>query len=146
MSTFYAMPKIDLEALEAQLTAEEFGLVKGIVNTKTGELRVSKPSLPKKIQVPSGNTYGYTYEYKDAADAAKGMTAYVWRMVAFSISPVAQHQCMPCMAFCDLPGTASREERIALEKRMDTLADVVVKSVPVSQWHGVARWQKALGR
>lgn len=145
MTTFNAMPKIDLEALEATLTAEDFGLVKGIVNTKTGELRVSKPSLPKKIQVPSGNAYGYTYEYKDAADASKGMTAYVWRMVAFSISPVAQHQCMPCMAFCDLPGTASREERRALENRLDALAEVVVRSIPITQQHGTMRWAKALG-
>lgn len=145
MTTFNAMPKIDLEALEAKLTAEEFGIVKGIVNTKTGELRASKPSLPKKVKVASDNAYGYTYEYKDAADATKGMTAYVWRMVAFSISPVAQHQCMPCMAFCDLPGTASREERIALEKRMDALAEVVVRSVPITHQHGTLRWAKALG-
>lgn len=145
MNTYYSMPKINLEVLKSVLSPEDFALVQGIVNTKTGELRASKPTLPKKIKVASDNAYGYTYEYKDKNDAAKGMTAYIWRMVAFSVSPISQHKCMPCMAFCDLPGTASREERIALEKRMDALAEVVVRSVPVTEWHGVARWAGLLG-
>lgn len=132
------MPKIDLEALRAALSADDYELVAGIVNPKTGALRASKPPLPRRVATADG------YDYATAADGRKGMTAYVWRMVAFLISPIAAHHCMPVMAFCDLPGEYGDDQR-ALMRRLDALADTVVDTVKTSEWHGVRRWAQVYG-
>lgn len=132
------MPKIDLTALRAALSAADYELVAGIVNTKTGALRASKPPLPRRVATADG------YDYATAADGRKGMTAYVWRWVAFFVSPISQHHCMPVMAFCDLPGEYGDDQR-ALMKRLDTLANAVVDTVKASEWHGVRRWARVYG-
>lgn len=79
-----------------------------------------------------------------------GEAAYVWRMVAFNVSPNRQHQCMPMTADFDMPdhywgddGAAKR--RRARCKELDVLVDALVKAVPKEQWHGVRRWGHALG-
>jgi hypothetical protein len=140
------MPVINLEALKSILPADDFALVAGIVNTRTGALRASKPALPRKVAVPAKNPFypgQKDYAYADEAGRHAGMTAYIWRMVAFMISPVGQHQCMPCTADFDLDG--EYDERRDLAKRLDKLVDAVVDTVPKSQWHGVTRWGLAMG-
>jgi len=143
------MPKIDLDQLKTHLSAEDYALVAGIVNTHTGCLRASKPTLPRKKFYKADPAVARfpgdgDYDYADDAGRQAGMTAYVWRFVAFMISPIAQHQCMPCMAFCDLPGRDPDARRL-LEKRLDALADAVVDTVKMSDWHGVTRWAQVYG-
>lgn len=86
-----------------------------------------------------------------------GRVAYVWRMVAFTISPIRQHQCMPVTADFDVydyyvNGTneygrqsfdhsAIREEC----KRLDAIADAIIDRVPKSEWHGTRSWARAFG-
>jgi len=141
------MPKINLDVLKTRLDAHDYALIVGIVNTRTGALRASKPPVPKKIFVktyaPRFAGDGH-YDYADPIAARQGMTAYIWRNVAFSVSPNPQHQCMPVMDFCDLPGKYGAEQR-ALAKQLDAIVNVVVASVPKTQWHGVARWGQAFG-
>jgi hypothetical protein len=139
------MPHINLTELKQLLPADDYELVAGIVNTRNGLLRASKPQLPKKVRVESDNEYGYTFAYANDVDARKGMTAYIWRMVAFNVSPHSQHHCMPCTADFDLPGHHNKE-RMTLAKRLDDIVDVVVKTVPVEQWYGVSRWSGLIGR
>lgn len=81
-----------------------------------------------------------------------GADQYVWRMVAFSVSPRAQHHCMPvCADFALFDDMASGykamdfRERAAYRKSLDDIADVIVNAVPKSQWYGVARWGRAFG-
>lgn len=138
MSTKKHMPKIDLNSLN--LSSEDAELVKGIVNSRTGELRASKPELPDKVKIPSGH-----YDYANERDARKGMTAYIWRMVAFEISPISQHQCMPICADFDLPDCGGHDERRNLSKRLDEIVKIVVDSVPMTEWHGIIRWGNAFG-
>ena len=141
------MPRISLDTLQSQLTAEHFALVKGIVNSRTGDLRASKPALPRKVQViDSSSTYGYFYDYADKAGANAGKTAYIWRMVAFYVSPVAQHHCMPCTADFDLPECGGYDERRQMAKELDGIVDVVVNLIPKAQWKGVQRWAQVNGQ
>lgn len=79
-----------------------------------------------------------------------GEAQYLWRNVAFQISQVRAHQCMPVMAdfYFEWKGnTVSERADYARAKRkeLDDLQDRVMKFYPKSQWYGVARWAKALG-
>lgn len=115
-----SMPKINLQSL----TGEALFYAKLIVRPD-GTLRASRPSLKKGDDIRCA--------------------AYVWRMVAFSISCDPKHHCMPCTAYCYLPRGLSHDERRQLEKHLDGVADVIINSVPKSDWHGVTRWGNALG-
>jgi hypothetical protein len=137
MTTKKQMPKIDLTALN--FSAVDYELVRGIVNSRTGELRASKPELPDKVKM-NGH-----YDYLTEADARKGMTAYIWRMVAFEISPHSQHQCMPICADFDLPHCGGYDERRELSKHLDEIVKAIVDKVPMSEWHGIIRWGNAFG-
>lgn len=133
-------PKIDLAALN-HLSPEDLELVKGIVNPRTGELRASRPTVPTKMRVDVPDSFlGYEYHYRNEADARKGCTAYIWRMVAFYVSSDAKMSCMPTTASFWLP-TSDRE----LEKRMNAIVDAVVDTIPRRQQYGLNRWAKALG-
>lgn len=130
------MPKIDIH--NCGLTVGEWLLCQGILNSKTGELRASKPKVAKMVEGQDRR-----YHYQNDADANTGRTAYIWRMVAFYISPISQHHCMPITCEWELPGNF--DERRAEAKELDAIVDKIVNSVPKTQWHGVARWGKALG-
>ena len=122
---FAEMPSINLSSIE--LSDSERPLVEPIVATKgknKGKLRASKPD---------GN----------------GDAAYVWRMVAFQISSVPAHHCMPICADFDIvvPENVSSTERYQYRRErakvLNALADKVVNSIPKSEWHGVQRWHRA---
>lgn len=130
------MPKIDIH--NCGLTVGEWLLCQGILNSKTGELRASKPPVAKQVEGADKR-----YHYVTEADANTGRTAYIWRMVAFYISPMSQHHCMPITCEWELPGNF--DERKVEAKALDAIVDKIVNSVPKEQWHGVIRWGKALG-
>jgi hypothetical protein len=126
MFTNAPMPQINLAA--ADLSSEEYALCLPIVSTKgknKGALRASKPS---------GN----------------GDSAYIWRMVAFQISPIGQHHCLPMCADFDIevPATVTREERYEWRKNrakeLNAIADKLVNQIPKSEWHGIRRWKTAM--
>ena len=144
------MPKLDLEVIERKMAPHQFELVKGIVSSQgknKGCLRASKPKTHKTVAVPAKNPRfvgDLDYVYEDVKTATSlGYTAYIWRMVAFMVSPKAQHHCMPCTADWSIPGTY-REIKDTL-KALDALVDIVVDSVKASEWHGVKRWGQAYG-
>jgi hypothetical protein len=137
-----SMPKIDLS--KCNLTSEEYALCQGILNSRTGELRASKPPVPRMIQTSEVDQYGiHNYNFKSESDANMGRTAYIWRMVAFMVSPISQHHCMPVMADFDVPG--HYDERRSETKRLDLIVDKIVDSIPAREWHGVARWAGLIG-
>ena len=145
------MNKLNLDLIESRMAPHQFALVKGIVATRgdnKGCLRASKPKTHKTVAVPAKNPrfQGDTdYAYEDLETATKlGMTAYIWRMVAFFISGKAQHQCMPCTADFDVPG--SYTENKVIIKALDELVEIVVDTVKVSEWHGVRRWAQVYGQ
>ena len=93
---------------------------------------------------------------------ASGFAKYVWRMVAFQISPIGQHHCMPMTADFDVnytdigyekmlmwnePGSdEQRRSMKAMLKVLDDVTDAIVNTVPKNQWHGISRWARAMGR
>lgn len=117
---FAEMPKIDLDSIG--LTAEELALAKGIVAS-------ARPSMGRL----------YTCMPRKAA----GPTRYIWRMVAFHLSPRPKHHHVPIMAFTYLPG-ANRAERLHAADRLDKIVDKIVISVAVSQWAGLMAWEGLL--
>lgn len=140
------MSRIDVDIMP--LTDLEKDIVRGILHPTTGELRASKPKPPKMEQMVNPYSVrewdGMIYNYADDEGCRAGMSAYVWRMVAFQVSPNPKHHCMPVMAFCDVPGFWRGMERRELEAWGDRIVAVVVDAVPVGQWHGVRRWSKVL--
>lgn len=136
------MPKIDLS--KCNLTSEEYKLCQGIINSRTGELRASKPPVPRMVQSKEVDQYGiHNYDYANETDADQGRTAYIWRMVAFMVSPISAHHCMPCTADFDVPG--HYDERREEAKRLDLIVDKIVDSISPREWHGVARWAGLIG-
>jgi len=79
-----------------------------------------------------------------------GEAAYLWRMVAFDISPKRQHHCMPMMADCDMAtdvywGTPENNERRRIRfQELDDWAQRITKSVPVNERHGLVTWARVL--
>ena len=136
------MPVINVESIE--LDDLESALVKRILGRES-RLRSQKPEIDYTI-VEKPVKFGdkiHIRKYREP-DYEGGCAAYLWRMVAFSISPNYQHHCMPVCAYYDLPGDTEEDRRI-LAKMMDELADKIVNGVKVSEWHGVRRWASVLG-
>lgn len=127
-----------INASQLPLDTLQQTIVQGIVKGN-GTLRASKPGTPKKI-----NTDGYNYDYATQEDAIKGISAYVWRMVSFQVSDDPKLQCMPVMAFCDLPSNWHGMNRKEIEKWADEITKVVVDSIPPTEWYGVRRWGQAI--
>lgn len=80
-----------------------------------------------------------------ASKPKDGRAAYVWRMVAFTVSPNSRHQCMPCTADFGID-CGDYNERRAICRELDKIVDQIVKAVPVTEWHGVRRWGQVFGR
>ena len=103
-----------------------------------------------------------------ASKPKDGEAAYVWRMVAFTVSRNPVHQCMPITADWDLrnqyfpspkfpPSTPwdDPEYRAAMDansaavrariKELDAIADALIATIPVTQWAGALRWARAFG-
>lgn len=109
------------DAIDA-LTSEDREIAQHIMNEKTGRLRATKPT------------------------AGGSEAQYVWRMVAFYVSPKSQHHCMPVMADLMLGHDKGLKysETKELRKKLDAIVDQIVNAVPKEQWHGVHTWGRAL--
>jgi hypothetical protein len=128
-----AMPKIDISRLSDPFAIE----------------------LARQIVKPDGTLYA------SKPKKASGLAKYVWRMVAFGISPIGQHHCMPIMADFDISNSdvgfpmdmewshpdrsAAYDRRKLMAKVLDKVADAIVMTVPVREHHGTKRWARAFG-
>lgn len=134
------MPRVNLAAVE--MTAAEREIAERIVNA--GRLRASKPKvIYSKAVVPCKYSPSGTKEIAQP-DEIGGKAAYLWRMVAFTISPDSKHHCMPTTADFDLPERDYAKRR-EMAKTLDGLADRIIASVPKAEHHGTRRWARALG-
>ena len=116
------MPKLPIDKLsDAGLSIKEQSMIIACVASRgknKGCLRASKPR-------------------KESAEVQ-----YVWRMLAFMISPKSQHQCMPVTASMNLEGDF--EERADKRKELDDLIDRVIDLIPINEWRGARRWSGVL--
>jgi hypothetical protein len=129
------MPVIPMD----HLTPEEKSIAIGIVSTRgknKNRLRASKPKIDYTIVKKDNVPYRIP-------SLETGRIAYVWRMVAFHLSPIASHHCLPMLAEFDLPGTV--EEGRAEARKLNVLVDKIVNAVPKTLWQGIGRWARALG-
>lgn len=143
-NSYYQMPQI---TIPDGLDDHDRKLVEAIISSKTGLLRASAPTLARKIEIPNpdkSSIFTTTFVYANPEDAFKGEAYYVWRMVAFFVSPHPEHQCTPVTAEMYLDGCGAAEHRDQA-KILDILVDKITNLIPKDQWHGVSRWAKALG-
>lgn len=97
-----------------------------------------------------------------ASKPKDGEAQYVWRLVAFMISPVPAHHCMPTThdfgvmdiapkvtKFCKYRNKDVNETDMEWVrnrcKELDKIVDAIVDSVKVQNRHGVNRWARAFG-
>jgi hypothetical protein len=124
----------------ALFTAEERELVAGIVASQgknKGRLRASKPKLQWEIYEKDGRKLR-------RPTLATGSVAYLWRMVAFAVSPIYKHHCLPFMADWDLPYSYGTDEYRALKSKLDALAEKVERTIRPEERHGTNRWLHAI--
>lgn len=105
-----------------KLTSEQQEIAKHIIG-REGRLRSSKP--------------------KD------GNAAFVWRMVAFNISPKPEHHCVPVTADfgVQVPGETEwhyAKVRPFVDNVLNPIVDAIINNLPKEEWHGVHRWARAL--
>ena len=146
-------PVVKLVDLQKAFKGSDKGLAIAQLVFKVGsdgmcELRASKPKNSMKLHF---NLRKYI-----------GEAQYVWRNVAFLVSPNSKHHCMPVMAEFDLPGhplyegksyfDLSEDEKIMIrlwekqrKNELKTIEDMIVNLIPKAEWHGVHRWGRALG-
>jgi hypothetical protein len=124
------MPEINLESLN--LTSEEMEIAKLII--ARGKLRATKPVVEKIVEG----------RYRVTKNRYQGYAYYVWRMVAFQVSPIASHWCMPVLADFDM--VEPYAERRAKCKELDKLCDKITNSIPKEKWYGILRWGRAMGQ
>ncbi len=123
---------IDLAAID--LTAEERQIAERILNK--GALRASKPTIKWSTVERTKEIGGqsFTGKYREP-DEIGGKAAYVWRNVAFTVSPIGKHHCMPITADFDLPENDYKKRR-AMALELDQLVNKIVAAVPKNQWRG----------
>lgn len=118
----------------------------------TEELLATMPA-PDLSQLTKG-AYMYASEivrsdgtlYASKPGKASPEAQYIWRMVVYMVSPRTRHQCMPVTAEWGLAGKYGSRytDRKAVIAQLDAIADEIVDSIPVAQWHGVRRWSSIL--
>ena len=81
--------------------------------------------------------------YASKPKKASGEAKYLWRMVAFAVSPKPQHQCLPVTADFDLEGSWSENRELA--KGLDDLAQRIEETVPIFKRYGVMNWARVMG-
>jgi|APGre2960657373_1045057.scaffolds.fasta_scaffold02494_15 hypothetical protein len=129
------MPIIPID----HLSVEEREIASGIIANQgknKGRLRAGKPKIEYSIFEENGR------KLRRPTDKT-GKVAYLWRMVAFHVSPTPQHQCLPVLAFVDLPGTY--QDGQVLAKELDLIVNKIIDAMPRKEWQGINRWAKALG-
>ena len=89
-----------------------------------------------------------------------GEAEYVWRLVAFMISPKPHHQCIPCShdfgvmdiapkvtKFCKFLNKEITQTDLDWVrnrcKELNVIVDKIVDNVKIQNRHGVNRWTKA---
>ena len=75
-----------------------------------------------------------------------GEETYVWRLIAFSLSPRPSHMCIPTTHdFGMWDQYPDWDERTARTKELDKVVAAIVNTVPLTQQPGTMRWARAFG-
>lgn len=112
---------IDLNLAKTDVELEILSL---IVNSRTGELRVTKPRVDKSNYI-TGRAY------------------YVWRNLMFYLSRNPQHHCMPVGSDLYL-SDQDWKNRTTVTKELDAFVDRITDSIPKTEWYGIQRWSTAI--
>ncbi len=126
-------------------TVKALEAARGIIATQgknKGYLRASKPKLDERIV--TRERYGYESEYRDPS-LASSATAQIWRSVAFSISPIAEHACLPVMADFDSPFDMTHAESREFARWCQDVADIILLQYSLGERPNDMRWSQALG-
>lgn len=152
-------PQIDLKPVEKQLLDKQYTWENPITKEKhtingleasrsitatqgknKGRLRASKPpmkqSIIKRVRYNHESSY-YDHPLLDCA------AAQIWRYVAFEISTLGQHHCLPMMADLDSPFDMSYNESREFAKWCQSAADIILGMFKAENKPGLLRWSRA---
>ena len=107
------------------------------INLDSVDMTIAERAIAEQILKPDGSLFA------SKPTKASGDAKYLWRMVAFGISPHGRHQCIPVTADFDLDGDF--DARRLRAKELDDLSDRIEKAVSVFERYGTLRWGRALG-
>ena len=107
------MPRIDSDKVSSPFAKRLVPLI----TTSEGTLRTTRPDILPDFPL-------------------SGHAAYVWRMIAFHISPISQHHCLPMAA----PFYIQEEDIHKLVEFLDTIVDEILEQFPPSSWQGIMAW------
>ena len=150
------MPEIDLT--KCNLNETEMMIAKIAIKgeKEIGYLRASKPAEQKHTIIDSEWTPSYASElsqpykhhknkYATEEERIKAFGCYVWRELAFIMSPISTHHCMPVCNDFNLEYTSGDPRRKEQHKWLNSIVDRISKTVPVHQLHGLRRWKGVFG-
>lgn len=109
---------------------------------------ISEESKAKIVEIVTKKGKGLRATKPKTVDNDTGRAAYIWRYVAFCVSPKSIHHCLPMMAFCYL---SNEDFKVAQDDKkfydeLHAIVNEIVDSFPKESWHGVRRWGTVLGR
>lgn len=156
---FNKMPELDLSI--CNLTAEELNIAKYAIkgDKLKGTLRASKPKeqkhsiriepefSPEKQYLKDISKFKHTHKnaYATEDERSKALGIYVWRELAFVISPISSHHCMPICNDFNLEYDYGDERRKQQMNFCNNIVNKILKTIRPESCHGLKRWAKALG-
>lgn len=145
------MPRINIDKLHEKLTPAQFNLAKQVISIRKGEVKL-----------------------RSTRSKSSGSGDYIWRMVAFFVSPIRAHQSIPVMAenyiqdsevmhrpemYRVHEGTClhwdentwnmmhlAAKRSAYIHAELNPIVDAIVDSVNPNDWNGVKNWAKAFAR
>lgn len=152
------MPMIDLT--KCNLTPLEMTIAKIAIKgeKEVGQLRATKPKAQKQTvysepiySEENKHLYNHVSKYKSPNSYAteeeriKAFGCYVWRELAFIMSPISAHHCMPVCNDFNLEYShydVRRKEQVTM---LNNIVDKIYKSVSPHLLHGLRRWKNVMG-
>lgn len=129
---YYEMPVFDENAvsrLETEFEKDIFSII-----TKSNVLRRTFPSGKKFEEIVETFAMKHNLPHNEG----KWVLYFVWRNVAFYISPCREHQCLPFVAYFKYSDELFRDREYV--KFLEKVVDNITNLIPPQQWHGVRRW------
>ena len=147
------MPIIDLT--KCNLTLEEMAIAKIAIkgNKEVGPLRAS--SIKERVKTiyiepiyPDNRENRLNFKslncYANEEERINALGRYVWRELAFIMSPISAHHCMPVCNDFNLEYSYGDIRRSEQQKWLNSIVDKIYKTIPIEQLHGLNRWKNVL--
>ena len=148
---------IELDLSICNLTPLEMSIAKVAIKgeKEIGFLRASKPKEQKKTVIDESYKSATESEYiikhpqpnlyATEEERIKALGCYVWRELAFIMSPIAAHHCMPVCNDFNLEYKYSDPRRKEQYNFCNGIVNKIFKTVKKESCYGLKRWARVFG-